>query len=123
MKRERTSYAFLMEMIWVCAFFLICSSIFVLAFAKAEQISRRADVLNQAVQAASNTMETAFSRQPDSISDSIAEKYSTDDFVIELVPVMEDGLLTVTVTATDLLDGSILYTLKGSKAYPEGGRQ
>ena len=57
MKRERTSYAFLLEMIWVCAFFLICASIFVMAFAKAEQLSRQADVLNQAVQATSNVME------------------------------------------------------------------
>ena len=44
MKRERPSYAFLMEMIWVCAFFLICACIFVLAFVKAERLSHNAEI-------------------------------------------------------------------------------
>lgn len=57
MKPQRTSYAFLMEMLWVCAFFLISACIFVLSFAKAEHLSREAETLNQAVQAVSNAME------------------------------------------------------------------
>lgn len=139
MKRERTSYAFLMEMIWVCAFFLICASIFVMAFAKAEQISRQADVLNQAVQAASNVMEETLASVdvdnpeginlselpmvPDSNGQmvSILEKYSTDDFSIELERQLEGDLLTLTVIATDPDDGTVLYSLKGAKALGKGG--
>ncbi len=59
-KRQRPSYAFLMEMMWVCAFFLICACIFVLAFAKAEQMSRKAETLNKATLAASNAMEDVY---------------------------------------------------------------
>ncbi len=117
MKRERTSYAFLMEMIWVCAFFLICASIFVMAFAKAEQVSRQADVLNQAVQAASNTMEELFS---DIDSDAPA-KYSTEDFKISVEQQLDRGLLTLTVTAVDPEDGVVIYTLTGARAIEEGG--
>lgn len=60
MKTRRTSYAFLMEMLWVCAFFLISACIFVLVFAKSERISRDAETLNHAVQAAANAMEDTF---------------------------------------------------------------
>lgn len=121
MKRERTSYAFLMEMIWVCAFFLICSSIFVMAFAKAEQLSRRADTLNQAVQAVSNTMEETFANIDPENSMAIPLKYSTEDFFIAVERSMEDGLLTLTVTATNPEDGSVLYSLTGARAVLEGG--
>ena len=123
MKRERTSYAFLMEMIWVCAFFLICASIFVTAFAKAEQISRKADVLNQAVQASSNMMEEAlasFSEDSDQL-ELLADSYATDDFSISLECSTEDGLTTVTVTAVNPENGTVIYSLQSAKALPEGG--
>lgn len=67
-KRERTSYAFLMEMMWVCAFFLICACIFVLAFAKAEQMSRKAETLNKATLAAGNAMEEIYAAFDDAVS-------------------------------------------------------
>ena len=123
MKRERTSYAFLLEMIWVCAFFLICASIFVMAFAKAEQLSRQADVLNQAVQATSNVMEEVLAGFPDDREqlEMIPSAYATEDFSIELDHSFEDGLAFFTINAINTADGSILYSLQGAKALEEGG--
>lgn len=122
MKHERTSYAFLMEMIWVCAFFLICASIFVMVFAKAEQVSRQAEVLNQAVQAVSNAMEESLSLYDQSDSSEIPLKYSTEDFSIGIeCSAIDDGLYTVTVKATDPSDGTVIYSLTGARAVLEGG--
>ena len=123
MKRERTSYAFLLEMIWVCAFFLICASIFVMAFAKAEQLSRQADVLNQAVQATSNVMEEVLAVYPDDPEqlEMIPSVYATEEFSIELDHSFEDGLAFFTITAVNTKDSTILYSLQGAKALEEGG--
>ena len=123
MKRERTSYAFLLEMIWVCAFFLICASIFVMAFAKAERLSRQADVLNQAVQATSNVMEEVLADFPSEEENlkAIPNAYVTEDFIIELQCSSEDGLAFFTVTAMDPKDGTIIYSLQSAKAFEEGG--
>ena len=123
MKRERTSYAFLLEMIWVCAFFLICASIFVMAFAKAEQLSRQADVLNQAVQATSNVMEEVLAVYPDDPEqlEMIPSVYATEEFSIDLDHSFEVGLAFFTITAVDSVDGTILYSLQGAKALEEGG--
>ena len=123
MKRERTSYAFLLEMIWVCAFFLICASIFVMAFAKAEQVSRQADVLNQAVQATSNVIEEAlavFPEEPEQLN-ALSSAYATDDFTIDFRYSLDDGLAHFTVTAVNPEDGTIIYSLQGAKALGEGG--
>lgn len=117
MKRERTAYAFLMEMIWVCAFFLICACIFVMAFAKAEQMSRGADLLNQAVQAASNAMEETFA-----LGEAADEaEFSTTDFIVNIETSYDDGLMNVTVQVMDNHDGSVIYTLTGAHAVSEGG--
>ena len=123
MKRKRTSYAFLLEMIWVCAFFLICSSIFVMAFAKAERISRQADVLNQAVQATSNVMEEILAEFPSETDqlNMIPTAYATDDFSIALDYSSENGLAFFTVTALDPDDGTVIYSLQSAKAFEEGG--
>ena len=123
MKRKRTSYAFLLEMIWVCAFFLICASIFVMAFAKAERLSRQADVLNQAVQATSNVMEEVLAEFPSEGEqlNAIPNAYATEDFTIELQCSSEDGLAFFTVTALDPKDGTIIYSLQSAKAFEEGG--
>ena len=84
MKKERTSYAFLMEMIWVCAFFLICACIFVLVFMKAEQLSRQAEVLNQAVQAASNAMEEAFAKFQNAVDPDLVDSYIYEENAAKL---------------------------------------
>ncbi len=115
MKRERTSYAFLMEMMWVCAFFIICSCIFVMAFVKAEQMSRNAGTLSEAVQAASNAMETSFSLG-EAADGSVC---STEAFTITIDAVEADGLLSVTVTAVNAGDGSVLYSLEGARSLLE----
>ena len=123
MKKERSSYAFLLEMIWVYAFFLICAGIFVMAFAKAEQISRKADVLNQAVQAASNVMEEVLAEFPteEEHLNEIPDMYATDDFTIDLRYSFEEGLVFFTVTAVDPKDETVIYSLQGAKALEEGG--
>ena len=144
MKRGRTSYAFLMEMMWVCVFFLICASIFVMAFARAEQISRRADTMNQAVQAASNVLEEVFSmcdgnspgeeapegsreafgRLVGTCAETAAVQYSSDSFILRAETSMEDGLVQISVQAVDTRDDSVLYTLTGAHAagMGEGGQ-
>lgn len=60
MNKKRTSYAFLMEMLWVCGFFALAACIFVLAFVKADSLSKNAENLNHAVLAAENSIETVF---------------------------------------------------------------
>ena len=59
-RNKRPSYAFLMEMLWVCGFFAIAACIFVMAFAKADSMSRKAQDLNEAVMAAEQEMEHTF---------------------------------------------------------------
>ena len=136
-RRERPSYAFLMEMMWVCAFFLICACIFVLAFAKAEQMSRKADTMNKAVQASSNAMEEIYAAFDDAVSENgfdavagdstgfaaaaeqISNTYSTDTFSLRITTDMSDSLMLVTVEATDLRDGESLCTLNGARAAGE----
>ena len=133
-KRERPSYAFLMEMMWVCAFFLICACIFVLAFAKAEQMSRKAETLNKATLAASNAIEEICASFDSAVSEAgfdavangqtgfaaeterISAACSTDTFTLKITADMADGLLTVVVEATDTRDGEILCTLNGARA-------
>lgn len=117
MKKERTSYAFLMEMIWVCAFFLICACIFVLVFVKAEQLSHQAEVLNQAVQAASNAMEDTFAEN--GIVD--PNRYATGDYTLSIETDNNDGLLSVTIQVLDPENGQVLYKLSGAHALKEGG--
>ena len=136
-KRERPSYAFLMEMMWVCAFFLICACIFVLAFAKAEQMSRKAETLNKATLAAGNAMEEIYAAFDDAVSaagfddvaggqtefaaevENIRNIYSSETFTLDVTTDMEDGLLTVVVHATDARDGEVLCTLNGARAAAE----
>lgn len=133
-KRERPSYAFLMEMMWVCAFFLICACIFVLAFAKAEQMSRKAETLNKATLAASNAMEEIYAAFDDAVNESgfdavadgqtgfaaaaedIGAAYSTDTFTLKVTSSTADGLLSVIVEATDTRDDEVLCTLNGARA-------
>lgn len=135
-KRERTSYAFLMEMMWVCAFFLVCACIFVMAFAKAEQMSRKAETLNRSSLAASNTMEEIYAAFDDAVdkygveaagnagfdgdsfavsASQIGSTYSTEQFSILVTTDISDGLLSVTVQATDPRDGEVLCTLNGAR--------
>lgn len=123
MKTQRTSYGFLMEMLWVCAFFLISACIFVLAFAKSEQMSRDAEVLNQAVLAASNAMEETFALYDGGNTEAPASAYSTGDFSLRIDTNLKDQLLQVTVQAVSFRDGSVIYALEGSHFLPESAIQ
>lgn len=132
MKTRRTSYAFLMEMLWVCAFFLISACIFVLVFAKSERISRDAGTLNRAVQAAANAMEDTFAlyegnvalgqdatgRSDPGLSGAVldlAASYSGKDYFMEIDHTVEGSFLSVTVRILDSRDRSGIYTLEGNR--------
>lgn len=124
MKTRRTSYGFLMEMLWVCAFFLISACIFVLAFAKSERMSRDAEVLNQAVLAASNAMEETFSLYESGggtpkNAGALADACGTADFSLQIDAGLTGQLLQVTVQAVSPRDGSVIYTLEGSHFLPK----
>lgn len=121
MKPKTTSYAFLLEMIWVSAFFLICVTIFVMVFVKAEQLSRQADTLNQAVQAVSNTLEEAFCESDPIALQELCDSNSTDSFFIHFDSNTDDGLLMITVHAVDPVSQETIYSLTGARALPSGG--
>lgn len=113
MKPQRTSYAFLTEMLWVCAFFLISACIFVLSFAKAERLSREAETLNQAVQAVSNAMEDTMAGLDPGAA------YGTGDFTLAIETSLENSILTAAIEAVSARDGSVIYRLEGSRFLPE----
>lgn len=133
-EHARTSYAFLMEMMWVCAFFLICACIFVMAFAKAEQMSRLATTRNRAALAAGNAMEDLFAvygvasvscGEGDELhslmKDSAAEMekaHDGDDFTLQITFEVEEGLLRVSILACDRRSGETLISLDGARAVP-----
>lgn len=124
MKRQRTSYAFLTEMMFVCVFFLISSCIFVLAFAKAEHMSREAETLNQAVAAVSNAMETTFAScsggdlNPELFPEQ--QNGRSDAFTVQVETEENQGLLHVTVRAVDK-NGAVLYSLEGARCLSGAG--
>jgi len=134
MKKQRTSYAFLMEMLWVCGFFALSACIFVLAFVKADQLSRNAENLNHAVLLSQNAAETTFSQYEARITGegSAEESQSfyydrnwtpseseSDASFSMCVSTLEDrGFLTVTVSVSDA-GGEEIYTLEGCRSLKE----
>lgn len=148
-KNKRPSYAFLMEMLWVCGFFAIAACIFVMAFAKADTMSRKAQDLNEAVMAAEQEMEqTFFSGQEGSWSVCLDKSWKPvsessehllpgtdgpfpkDTYAVLYVTSQADGgLLNVSIQVDTHVSESIqetIYTLNGSHMADigqEGGRQ
>lgn len=134
MIKKRTSYAFLMEMLWVCGFFALASCIFVLAFVKADRLSKRAENLNHAVLTAENALETAFAEFGGEIGGETVLQvtdYAFDRtwkpcegeapeaaFLLEVSSQVKDGLLCVTADVSERIGGvkETLYTLSGSRA-------
>lgn len=128
MNKKRTSYAFLMEMLWVCGFFALASCIFVLAFVKADSLSKSAENLNHAVLAAGNAIETAFAGYgeealPQEIYYAFDKNWKPCEaqapdavFLLKVTPRLEDGLLNVTADVSERRGGVIesIYTLSGS---------
>ena len=135
-RNKRPSYAFLMEMLWVCGFFAIAACIFVMAFAKADSMSRKAQDLNEAVMAAEQEMEQTFLSeregtwsvcldQPGSLFPKIrtdACLVQTDRFrrnyaVLRVTSQADGRLLNVSIQVDAHVSESIqetIYTLEGS---------
>lgn len=133
MERKQTSYAFLTEMLWVCGFFILSACIFVLVFVKANQMSRHAEDLNQAVLIAENTIEDTFFQYANGIEIPETETYYFDHdsnpcadeaahtvtshtdaaFYVTVSSTVEDKLLKVSVRVDDLR-GTAIYTLNGA---------
>ena len=130
MRQKRTSYAFLMEMLWVCGFFALSACIFVLAFVKAEQLSRKAEDLNHAVLAAQNCLESVYSAYDSGITgqDGIGCTVSFYDkawapaeispgdaaYTVTVSYREEKGLLHLTAEAAKE-NGEVIFTLEGAK--------
>ncbi|MBS6518786.1 MAG: hypothetical protein KH353_11465 [Clostridium sp.] len=134
---KRPSYAFLMEMLWVCGFFAIAACIFVMAFAKADTMSRKAQDLNEAVMAAEQEMEQTFlseregiwsvcldqswkpvSKQPDNRLPGGDGPFPKDTYaVLHVTSQSDDGLLNVSIQVDTHISEpaqETIYTLEGS---------
>lgn len=136
-RNKRPSYAFLMEMLWVCGFFAIAACIFVMAFAKADSMSRKAQDLNEAVMAAEQEMEQTFlseregtwivcldqawkpvSEDPDGRLPGTDGPFPEETYAVLRVTSQADGrLLNVSIQVDAHVSESIqetIYTLEGS---------
>lgn len=118
---QRSSYAFLFEMLWVCGFFAICAGIFALLFVKAHEISRRSNDLTYAITLSQNTIEILFSQ-----SSLPTSTYYTKDWKptpnkdsnayakVEATSEVNNQFITVTVQVIKVKDNSLIYELSGS---------
>ena len=118
-RNKRPSYAFLMEMLWVCGFFAIAACIFVMAFAKADSMSRKAQDLNEAVMAAEQEMEQTFlSEREDGRLPGTDGPFPEETYAVLRVTSQADGrLLNVSIQVDAHVSESIqetIYTLEGS---------
>lgn len=81
MKKKNSSGSgiFLMEMIVVVCFFVICASVCILAFAKADRLSRLASDRNQAVLAAQSVAEVWKLEGAEGLADRLSAGNISDD--------------------------------------------
>ena len=119
----RPSYAFLMEMLWVCGFFVLCSGIFVSLFIKANSLSTQSKDLNYAITLAQSKIETAFSNGRDAHDDleyytanwQLTTNENTNCYAkVSTTCTIEKDLLTVSVVITQVEKQEPIYTLTGS---------
>lgn len=131
MRPKHTSVAFLMEMLWVCGFFVISACIFLLVFVKADRMSLDTQNLNQAVLYTENAVEDTLANYTNDFdfSDSLTVFYdkewtpmdsSSQDaaFQITVSASIEDRLLNVTAAAAHK-NGDSIYSLSGARYLPE----
>ena len=143
MNRRPASSAFLLEMLWVCGFFALASCIFVMAFVKADTMSRGARNLNQAVTAAETALEDTFAGYQNHDQSMAGIKdvdtktiyydrnwHVTEDTSSNAKSVPEDAAFSIIVTSQpngNLLEvtaevfsisGEPIYTLKGAHYVP-----
>lgn len=129
MQHKHTSFAFLMEMLWVCGFFILAACIFLLVFVKADHMSRGASNLNQAVLAAENAVEDVFAEYSGAEAEAGEEQLYFDrswnplangegaEFFITVQTGFSDGFLHVTATAA-ARNGAEIYKLEGGRFIP-----
>ena len=147
MNRRPASSAFLLEMLWVCGFFALASCIFVMAFVKADTMSRGARNLNQAVTADETALEDTFAEyhnhnQSTAGIEDVDTKtiyydrnwHVTEDTSSSVESVPENAAFSITVTSRPnggLLEvtaevfsitGESIYTLNGAHYVPRSLR-
>ncbi|MGN0158735.1 MAG: hypothetical protein ACI39W_06310 [Brotaphodocola sp.] len=123
-KNSSGSGVFLMEMIMVVGFFLICTSVCMLAFAKANYLSQLAQDRNQAVLKAESMAEIWKLKGMDGLERDL-EDPSSELQTKMLVVLDENGLETATITITRRTAQEVLFILKTSRYVPHedpGGR-
>lgn len=130
MNKKRTSYAFLMEMLWVCGFFALAACIFVFAFVKADRLSKSAENLNHAVLAAENSIETVFSgydgdNSPREILSGFDRNWNSCEYnspeaayYVKINHHVNDGMLYVDVTVHEMKgkNAEPVYSLNGARS-------
>lgn len=131
MKQRQTSFAFLMEMLWVSGFFILSACIFVLVFIKADQMSLHAGNLNQAVLYTENALEDTFATYNPEGSHNAEQTIYYDknwipvealqpeaSFFITVSSDYDDNMLNVSAKAFEV-NGKSLYTLDGARYLPD----
>lgn len=130
MKPRQTSFAFLMEMLWVSGFFILSACIFLLVFIKADQMSLHASNLNQAVLNTENAVEDIYaSYHPEEFGNAEHTLYYDKNwdlvdgqqpeaaFFITVKVDYNDDMLNVSAQAFEL-DRESIYTLDGARYLP-----
>lgn len=131
---------FLMEMLAVVGFFMICASICVSVFAGADRLSRKADELNHAVLAAQSLMEELKAGKTEEelpvAWDKDWKAYTSEDaaqpgaaltYEAEITVEMDGSMKRIRVDVTERgqkeTDGAVIYSLESSQYEPEKGQQ
>lgn len=128
-QQQRPSYAFLMEMLWVCGFFAICAGIFALLFVKADRISTSAKDLSYAIALSQSKIETAFA-EIEQHADKDIEYYTStwqpttkdnDDCYATVTTTYskDQDIVTVSVVITQIGETEPIYELTGSHYLPD----
>lgn len=115
-KRQKSgSGIFLMELIAVVFFFIICASVCMLAFAKADRLSRLAADRNQAVLMAESTAEVWKLNGEDGVK-TLWKEEEMAEFQVEFQIISEEnGLETAEISVIRSFDKELLFSLETSR--------
>ncbi len=128
---------FLMEMLAVVGFFIICASVCVSVFAAADRLSRKADHLNHAVLGAQSLIEELKAGKAEEelhvLWDKDWKEYTQKEaaasgavlaYEAEISVEMDGSMKQIRVDVKERDKGkAVIYSLKGSEYEPEEGRQ
>lgn len=117
MNRKQHSGVFMMEMIMVVFFFILCASICILVFVRADRMSRQADDLNQGVLAAQSVaevwkaesltgLEKRFLAQMDEDGESLVMGFGKDGNTVAA----EDAVYVVTLQQSEADENNMLQS-------------